>query len=79
MDMTADNGAVCTGEYGFRQGFMTDVATGNGTFKCSDGLTGTFAFSGSAHAGGRGFGKTADGRKISFYFGDVDVILNEKQ
>ncbi len=51
---------------------------GWGTFNCDDGAKGKFYFTAITKVSGKGFGKTTDGRKLSFTYGNPTVMVETK-
>jgi hypothetical protein len=52
--------------------------SGWGTFSCEDGAKGKFYFTAITKLSGKGFGKTGDGRKLNFTYGNPTVMVETK-
>jgi len=68
ISIFTDSGTSCSGTYPRPQATGGGVSA-SGTFTCTDGRTGNFAFGGTSH-GGEGFGKFNNGQKFTFIYGD---------
>jgi hypothetical protein len=71
ITIVTDKDATCTGAY---PRVFSSTVSGRGTFTCSDGRTGMFAFAGQARYG-NGFGKFSDGHKFTFTYGDENKAM----
>ena len=65
IQIRTENNDVCDGKFKY----TSSRKSGSGTFYCESGRDGTFQFTSSGTAG-RGFGKTSDGEKFNFTFGN---------
>ena len=71
LSITTDEGVTCQGNYNAPIYYSPmEGVSSRGSFTCSDGRTGNFAFSGSNHQGS-GFGTLSDGHKLIFTYGSV--------
>ena len=72
INIVTDSGTSCSGTYP-RPELSSGSVSANGTFTCTDGRTGIFAFSGAAN-GGDGFGKFNNGQKFTFVYGNSSSL-----
>jgi len=67
--VTTDRGATCQSKFDIDLvSSVTEGVSSHGIITCSDGRTGTFAYSGTALQG-NGFGTFSDGHKFIFTYG----------
>jgi hypothetical protein len=74
FDVTTEDGMKC---YGITVEGVGEPS-GWGTFNCDDGAKGKFYFTAITKVSGKGFGKTNDGRKLSFTYGNPTVMVETK-
>jgi hypothetical protein len=69
FSMSNADGVTCEGNYTAELVWtMTQGASTNGDFSCSDGRIGRYATTGTA-SGGQGEGKLSNGSKLKIYYG----------
>lgn len=74
IKITTDTGTKCSGEYIAPIVSSPDEgATGDGSFQCNDGRTGTFTFTGDTTSG-EGFGNMDNGDKFNFTYGQSQIV-----
>lgn len=74
IQMTTDKGVKCAGEYIAPVVFApTEGSSGDGSFRCDDGRTGTFSFTGDTISG-QGFGRMNNGDKFNFTYGNARLV-----